>query len=75
MDLRDEHCLHIIKQQFGGSVKLRSRAKAVRYRLHNKLGILTLINAINGLIRNPIRLNQLEKICDIYNIDLIKPSP
>ena len=74
MDLRDEHCLYLIKKQFGGSIKLKSGAKAVKYRLHHKEGMLTLISAINGLIRNPIRFNQLGKICEKYNINLIKPS-
>jgi hypothetical protein len=73
MDLRDEHCLYLIKQKYGGSVKLRSRAKAMRYRLHHKSGLLKLINNINGEIRNPIRLFQLNKICNKYNIELIQP--
>ena len=44
----------------------------VRYSLYNKQGILNLINIINGELRNPIWLNQLEKICHIYNIPLIE---
>jgi hypothetical protein len=74
MDTRDKHCLYQIKQKFGGSIKLRSGVKAVRYRLHNKQGILNLINSINGEIRNPIRLVQLNKICEKYSISLIQPS-
>jgi len=61
MDLKDEHCLYLIKKQFGGSVKLKSGAKAVRYRLHHKEGMLTLISAINGLIRNPITIKSIRK--------------
>jgi hypothetical protein len=38
MDIRDEHCLNIIKQKYGGSVKLRSGSKSMRYRLHHKEG-------------------------------------
>jgi NADH:ubiquinone oxidoreductase subunit 2 (subunit N) len=75
MDLRDEHCLYIIKNRFGGSVKLRSGVKAVRYRLHNKEGILDLVNTVNGLIRNPVRILQLNNICTKYNINLILPKP
>jgi Proton-conducting membrane transporter/LAGLIDADG endonuclease len=75
MDLRDERCLYLIKQKFGGSVKLKSGVKAVRYRLHHKKGFLNLIDAINGLIRNPIRMLQLNKICTIYNIEFINPKP
>ena len=36
MALQDEHALAIIKQKLGGSLKLRSGVKAVRYRLHNE---------------------------------------
>jgi hypothetical protein len=38
MDIRDKKALYIIKQHYGGSVKLRSGAKALRYRLHHKEG-------------------------------------
>jgi ubiquinol-cytochrome c reductase cytochrome b subunit len=31
-DIRDEHCLNIIKQKYGGSIKLRSGTKSIRYR-------------------------------------------
>ena len=74
-DLRDEHCLNIIKNRYGGSVKLRSGVKAVRYRLHHKEGLLKLINDINGHIRNPIRILQLHKICHHYNITFISSLP
>lgn len=75
MDIRDSHCLYQIKQKFGGSIKLRSGAKAARYRLHHKSGLLSLINAVNGLIRNPNRMVQLEKICNAYDIIFIYPKP
>jgi len=74
METRDKHCLYQIKQKFGGSVKLRSGVNWLRYRLHHKQGMLDLINAVNGEIRNPVRLIQLNKICDKYNIELIQPS-
>ncbi len=63
MDIRDEHCLNIVKNRYGGSIKLRSGAKAVRYRLHHKEGQLKLINDVNGKIRNPLRIYQFHKIC------------
>lgn len=73
METRDKHCLYLIKQKYGGSIKLRSGIKWLRYRLHHKSGLLKLINDINGEIRNPIRLLQLNKICNKYNIELIQP--
>lgn len=73
MDSRDERCLQYIKNKLGeGSVKKRSGSKSVRYRLHNKLGIINLINRINGLIRYSNRLAQLEKLCNHYNIEMKK---
>jgi len=75
MDIRDQHCLYQIKQKFGGSVKLHSRTNAIRYRLHNKKGLLNLINNINGEIRNPVRILQLERILNLYNINYKKPKP
>jgi hypothetical protein len=75
MELRDKHCLYQVKDKFGGQVKLRAGQNHLRYRLHNKKGMLNLIQAINGLIRNPVRLLQLNQIYLKYQIDLIQPSP
>ena len=59
MDIKDERALQAVKNVYGGSIKLRSGVSALRYRLHNKKGLLNLINDVNGYIRNPIRLIQL----------------
>lgn len=74
MDIRDEHALQIVKNTYGGSIKLRSGANALRYRLHHKLGLLKLIHDVNGEIRNSNRLVQLNKICHKYEISLIYPQ-
>jgi len=74
MDVRDEHALQIIKNVYGGSIKLRSGANALRYRLHHKSGLLSLINDVNGLIRNSHRLVQLNKICYKYELNLVYPD-
>jgi len=74
MDIRDEHALQIVKNVYGGSIKLRSNANALRYRLHHKSGLLNLINDVNGLIRNSNRLVQLNKICNKYELKLIYPE-
>ena len=58
----------------GGSIKLRSSAKALRYRLHHKEGLLKLINDVNGHIRNSYRLVQLDKICTKCGISIILPE-
>lgn len=74
MDIRDERALQTVKNVYGGSIKLRSGAKALRYRLHNKEGLLNLLNDVNSHIRNPIRLIQFNNICIKYNITLIYPD-
>lgn len=73
--LRDKKMLYLIKQKHGGSVKLYSGDNYLRYRLHHKTGLLDLINKVNGLLQNPIRILQLGKICEIYNIELKDPKP
>ncbi|MCB7059711.1 hypothetical protein LIZ31_17210, partial [Eggerthella lenta] len=67
--LEDEIALKEIQNKFGGSIKLRSGVKAIRYRLLNKTGIIKLINAVNGNIRNSKRLVQFNKVCILLNID------
>jgi len=74
MSLQDEHALAIIKQKLGGSIKLRSGVKALRYRLHNNKGMINIINRINGNIRHTSRLKQLEKICLSLKIPIIYPE-
>lgn len=74
MDIRDERALQTVKNIYGGSIKLRSGISALRYRLHNKEGLLKLINDVNGEIRNPIRLIQLNYICLKYKIILKYPE-
>lgn len=72
MGLEDEKALYLIKQKFGGSIKLRSGIKALRYRLHHKEGMVNLINAVNGNIRNTKRLVQLYNVCTVLEI---QPKP
>ena len=74
MDIKDEKALLQIKQKLGGSVKLRAGLNAIRYRIHNKPGMIDLITRINGHIRNSLRLKQLELVCNALDINLIKPS-
>lgn len=73
METRDKHCLYLIKQKFGGSIKIKSNVNWLRYRLHHEKGLLSLVSKVNGFIRNPNRILQLGKICEQYKI-LLKPS-
>ena len=74
MDIRDERALQSVKNVYGGSIKLRSGVNALRYRLHHKEGLLKLIQDVNGHIRNPIRLIQLNYICVKYDVTLNYPQ-
>lgn len=62
MDIRDKEVLYEIKHKFGGSIYTISNANALRYQLSGKKGLITLINAVNGLIRNPTRMLQMNKL-------------
>ena len=75
MDARDVKALNEIKQKYGGTIKPISNASAVRYKLRHKQGLISLINDVNGLIRNPARLLQMNKLCVKYDIALIYPGP
>jgi hypothetical protein len=73
MEPRDIACLYKLKQRYGGSVKAFSNTNAVRFRLHHKQGILQVINDLNGLINNPVRLAQFSKVCALYNVEVLPP--
>lgn len=74
MGLEDLPLLRYIQHMLGGgSIKMRSGAKAYRYRLHKKLGMIKLMNCINGHIRHSARLLQLHRVCQVHDIPVILP--
>lgn len=75
MGIEDLPLLRYIQNSLGGSIKLRSGAKAYRYRLMNKSGMIRLINGINGHIRHSGRLLQLHRVCTQLNILTLSPLP
>jgi hypothetical protein len=72
MDVRDKSALYEIKHKYGGSIKLMSGANVLRYKLRHKKGIIDLINAVNGLIRNSVCINR-ERVEKLYKISLSSP--
>jgi len=70
MDARDKKVLYLVQHMYGGSVKKISNALAFKYKLRNRAGLIALINDVNGLIRNPTRLLQMNKLCVKFNIEL-----
>ena len=75
MDIRDKGALYEIKHKFGGKITPISGANAVRYKVRHKKGVIDFINAVNGLIRNPSRMLQLNKLCVKYGIKFKEPLP
>jgi hypothetical protein len=73
--IEDLALLRYIQDKLGGSIKIRSGAKAYRYRLINKNGIIRLINGINGHIRHSARLLQLHRVCSQLEIKILSPLP
>lgn len=73
IEIRDIACLSKIKNRYGGSIKSVSNGNAFRYRLHHKQGLLSFIKDVNGRLYNPIRINQFQKLCNLYNITIMKP--
>jgi hypothetical protein len=72
--LADERILRIIQNKLGGSIKARAGVKAIRWRLHNRSGMLDLTNRINGYIRHTNRLIQLNYVCALLNIEIKSPD-
>ena len=75
MDARDKKALNEIKHKYGGTIKSISNANGVIYKLRHKKGLILLINDVNGLIRNPARLLQMNELCVKYDIKLKYPDP
>lgn len=74
MGSADLPCLRYLQDKLGGSLKPRSGVNALRWRLHNKMGMITLINCINGHIRHSSRLVQLHRVCAQLNITPLAPA-
>lgn len=72
---RDIACLAKIKERYGGSIKANSKGTSLRYRLHHREGMLSVIKDLNGLFYNPTRIEQFKKLCNSYNVQFIQASP
>lgn len=75
MDIRDKSALYEIKHKLGGSIYTIANANALRYQLSHRKGLIILIKGVNGLIRNPVRMIQMNKLCLKYGIELLYPKP
>lgn len=75
MGIKDKYILYELKHKYGGFIKPISGSNSLKYKLQNSKGLLNLIRDVNGLIRNPTRMLQLNRICINYNINLLEPKP
>ena len=75
MSIEDKSALYEIKHKYGGSIKALAGSNALKYKIQHTKGLIKLIDSVNGLIRNPSRMLQLNKICLLYNIKLKDPKP
>ena len=69
----DKFALYTLKHKFGGSIKEIS--SGLKYKLAHKQGLIKLVNSVNGLIRNPTRMLELDKVCKLYNIEFEASKP
>lgn len=72
--LADERILRIIQNKLGGAIKPRSGVQAIRWRLHNRAGMIDLVNRVNGYIRHNNRLVQLNQVCTTLGLRLLSPD-
>lgn len=72
--LADERMLRMIQNKLGGSIKPRSGVQAIRWRLHNRPGMVDLVNRVNGYIRHSSRLVQLNRVCAVLGVQLLSPD-
>ena len=62
-DFYDAPLLLKLQTRFGGSVKPRAGSASVRWRLSHRHGMVDLCNAINGQVRNHVRVIQFTRTC------------
>ncbi|KAM9980464.1 hypothetical protein ACTFIZ_012316 [Dictyostelium cf. discoideum] len=72
LPFKDHECLETIKTKYGGSVKV-SRT-STRYRLKHHEGLKKLLEDINGHIRVPVRVKQVNAVCEKNKIEIKQPD-
>jgi len=73
MKKEDTLALYSLKHKFGGSIKEIS--SGLKYKLAHKEGLLKLVNSVNGLVRNPSKMLQLDKVCKLYDVNFEVAKP
>lgn len=68
MHEKEAQTLYFLKKHLGGSVKPRLKKQAVRWRLHKRDPLLTLLQNLNGLFQTERLTLQFQKALDVYGI-------
>jgi hypothetical protein len=66
----EQGILSSIKTKFGGSIKTRSNANALRWRTRKKDVILKILFSLNGLLYNTLRWEQYQNACIFYKLNI-----
>lgn len=66
---KELNILQLVKDRIGGSIKLRTKSKAYRWRLNNKDGMHKLVQLINGKLHLAKRQCQLKIVCEKLQLE------
>ena len=69
----DRPMLEDIRKEFNGRIKPRAGTASVRLRVHNKVGLVALLRAVNGRLLNSVRQKQFETVALAYAVN-VKPT-
>lgn len=75
LDITDEHTLLQVKDKLGGTVSLRKGVNSYLWTLSGKEQMTSLVNRVNGNIRNSVKVPQFERVCKALGITFIPASP
>lgn len=74
MHEKEVQTLHFIKKFLGGSVNLRVRKKAYRWRLHKRAPLEKLLHQVNGSFQTKRVQRQFMNACQVYKITPLAPE-
>lgn len=66
---KERPVLNVIKSQLAGKITAPSGVSALRWRLHNRKGMLLLLEMINGKLLRPESQQQLARVCAALGVE------
>lgn len=73
MATQDCLALKAIKERYGGSINKRTGSQSYRWRISSRKIVIKILQSINGDLKNPVRIDQFNQVCQILNLTL-RPS-